>query len=78
MPTFSFKISKKKNNNYKTPKRYIKSSIIKEKGIIGVIGITINADYYVSVDNNHQYKIHNDCYSCRRVKKIYYKDLILL
>lgn len=69
MPTFNFSLAFSKKKEKKTSKNNNRSKII-EKDIIGVIFITIDANYEVEIKGN-RYDIKNECYTCKGYTHIY-------
>ena len=69
MPTFNFSLTPTKKKEKQTTKSNGRFEVV-EKNLIGVVFITLTADYKVQVDDN-RYDIKEECYTCKSHAYIY-------
>lgn len=69
MPTFNFSLAPTKKKERQTTKSDSRFEVV-ERNIIGVVFITLTADYEVQVAGN-RYDIKEECYTCKGYARIY-------
>ena len=69
MPTFNFSLTLTKKKEKQTTKSNSRFEVV-ERNLIGIVFITLTADYKVHVDNN-KYDIKEECYTCKGYTRIY-------
>ena len=69
MPTFNFSLAPTKKKERQTTKSDGRFEVV-ERNLIGVVFITLTADYEVQVAGN-RYDIKEECYTCKDYARIY-------
>lgn len=69
MPTFNFSLAPTKKKERQTTKSDGRFEVV-ERNLIGVVFITLTADYEVQVAGN-RYDIKEECYTCKGYARIY-------
>lgn len=69
MPTFNFSLAPIKKKERQTTKSDGRFEVVK-RNLIGVVFITLTADYEVQVAGN-RYDIKEECYTCKGYARIY-------
>lgn len=69
MPTFNFSLASTKKKERQTTKSDGRFEVV-ERNLIGVVFITLTADYEVQVAGN-RYDIKEECYTCKGYARVY-------
>lgn len=69
MPTFNFSLAPTKKKERQTTKSDGRFEVV-ERNLIGVVFITLTADYEVQVAGN-RYDIKEECYTCKGYARVY-------
>lgn len=69
MPTFNFSLAPTKKKERQTTKSDGRFEVV-QRNLIGVVFITLTADYEVQVAGN-RYDIKEECYTCKGYARIY-------